>query len=72
MGEEACEVVVGSGVEVVVADLRDIRHDLALVDLLARQRLAAERGGVDVAVHPCGALRALLALAGLSGLEDRG
>ena len=71
MGEQACEVVVGGGPDAVIADLRSIRHDLALVDLLARMRLAAERDGVDLALRPCDALRALLALVGASGLEER-
>ena len=71
MGEQPCEVVVGDGPDAVIADLRSIRHDLALVDLLARMRLAAERDGVDLALRPCDALRALLALVGASALEER-
>ena len=69
MGEEMCEVVID---DVVVADLRDARHDLALVDLLARLRVVARREGVALTVRPCDALRALLLLVGLSGLEERG
>lgn len=64
-------MVVGDGSEAVIADLRAIRHDLALVDLLARLRVAAARDGVDLEVRPCDALRALLALVGASGLEER-
>ena len=71
MGEQACEVVVGDGPDAVVADLRAIRHDLALVDLLARLRVQAERDGVELAVRPCDSLRALLALVGASALEER-
>ena len=63
-------MVIGSGPdERVIADLRRAPHDLGLVDGLARWRLAAARIGVVVAVRPCGHLRRLLVLVGLSGLE---
>jgi len=67
MGEGTCEVVVGA----VVADLRPLRHDLSLVDLLARLTVAARREGVALTVRPCDALRDLLVLTGLSALEQR-
>ena len=69
MGERACELVID---DVVVADLRDAAHDLALVDLLARLRVVARREGVALTVRPCDALRGLLVFVGLSGLEERG
>ena len=69
MGDDACEVVIN---DVVVADLRGAQHDLALVDLLARLRVVARREGVALTVRPCDALRALLVLVGLSGLDERG
>jgi hypothetical protein len=69
VGDDTCEVVID---DVVVADLREARHDLALVDLLARLRLLARREGVALTVRPCDALRGLLVLVGLSGLEERG
>ena len=68
MGEETCEVVVGA----VVADLRPVRHDLALIDVLARLTVAARREGIALTVRPCDALRGLLCLTGLSGLEELG
>jgi len=68
VGEESCEVVID---DVVVADLSAVRHDLALVDLLARLLVVARREDVALAVRPCDALRDLLLLVGLSGLEER-
>ena len=69
MGADTCEVVID---DVVVADLRDATHDLALVDLIARLRVVARREGVALTVRPCDALRALLVFVGLSGLEEPG